>query len=106
MNGFVATPEATATVDNINTPAVAPTTDATQTLRNSVRQCLKEYMAKLEGQDPNNLWDLVCEEVERPLIRTVLEYTNFNQSKAAKWLGISRGTLRKKMAEYTIDRMD
>jgi Fis family transcriptional regulator len=36
-------------------------------------------------------------EVERPMIESVLEHTQGNQSAAASILGISRGTLRKKL---------
>ncbi len=43
---------------------------------------------------------MVLAEVEKPLIEMVLQLTNGNQSKAAIVMGISRGTLRKKMAQY------
>ena len=36
-------------------------------------------------------------EVERPLFKAVMEYTDGNQSQAAGILGINRGTLRKKL---------
>ena len=45
---------------------------------------------------------MVISEVEKPLIQMVLKLTNGNQSKAALILGISRGTLRKKMAIYEL----
>lgn len=115
LNGFVATPPGSVIADNPVVDTFVPTnnhvihnetTDTAGSLRESVRQCVKQYMSKLDGQEPKELWKMVCEEVEVPLIRTILEYTNFNQSKAAIWLGISRGTLRKKMAEYNIDKID
>ncbi len=71
-------------------------------LPESVRESLKNYFAKLEGQTPSNLYNLVIAEVEKPLVEMVLQLTSGNQSKAAKILGISRGTLRKKMAAYQI----
>lgn len=71
-------------------------------LPESVRESLKTYFTKLEGQSPSNLYGMVIAEVEKPLIEMVLQLTNGNQSKAAKILGISRGTLRKKMAIYQI----
>ena len=71
-------------------------------LHETVRRSLKTYFAKLEGQTPSNLYGMVIAEVEKPLIEMVLQLTNGNQSKAAKILGISRGTLRKKMAIYQI----
>jgi len=39
-------------------------------------------------------------EVELPLIEATMEYTGNNQFRAAKILGINRGTFRKKLAFY------
>lgn len=72
-------------------------------LQDSVNQALQQYVAKLDGQTPANLYSLVLAEVEKPLIEMVLKLTNGNQSKAAIILGISRGTLRKKMAIYELN---
>lgn len=72
-------------------------------LQESVGYALQQYFAKLDGQTPANLYDLVLAEVEKPLLEMVLHLTNDNQSKAAIVLGISRGTLRKKMAQYDLN---
>lgn len=85
---------------------MTPETEAvgtSQSLRESVRSSLQQYFAQLDGQTPSNLYSLVLAEVEKPLIEMVLQLTNNNQSKAALILGISRGTLRKKMAIYEIN---
>lgn len=71
-----------------------------QPLHDSVRQSLESYFKQLKDQAPNNLYDLVLAEVEVPLIEAVMEYTRNNQSKAAILLGLSRGTLRKKLKIY------
>ncbi len=73
-----------------------------QSLRGSVKESLQGYFTQLDGQTPANLYGMVMAEVEKPLIEMVLKLTNGNQSKAAIILGISRGTLRKKMAIYDI----
>ena len=39
-------------------------------------------------------------EIEPPLFKAVLEKSKYNQVRAAKTLGISRGTLRKKLKLY------
>jgi len=44
----------------------------------------------------------VLSEVELPLLRTVLEHTEGNQSQAAEILGINRATLRKKLKHYRL----
>lgn len=74
--------------------------NTSQSLGDSVRHSLRQYFSQLDGQTPANLYGLVLAEVERPLLEMVLQLTNGNQSKAAIVLGISRGTLRKKMAIY------
>ncbi len=72
-------------------------------LSQHVRAALKDYFARLDGYGATNLYELVLCEVEQPLIQTVLEHCEFNQTKAAQVLGLSRGTLRKKMNHYGIE---
>ncbi|MBS3963255.1 MAG: Fis family transcriptional regulator [Methylomonas sp.] len=72
------------------------------TLAHHVRQCLDDYFAHLDGHEPANLYELVLNEVEKPLIEIVLKQAHFNQSRAAEILGISRSTLRKKIALFGI----
>ena len=74
-----------------------------QSFAASVQQSLQNYFAQLDGEEPANLYGMVLAQMEVPLLKMVMRYTNGNQSKAAKILGISRGTLRKKLAIYQID---
>ena len=69
-------------------------------LRSMTEQALDSYFTSLNGHKPGRLYDLVLREVEEPLFRTVLEYAEGNQSRAADILGINRGTLRKKLRTY------
>jgi Fis family transcriptional regulator, factor for inversion stimulation protein len=66
-------------------------------LRTHAERALNEYFASLNGHRPARLYDLVLREVEEPLLRAVLTYTEGNQVRAADILGINRGTLRKKL---------
>ncbi|MCX7124771.1 MAG: DNA-binding transcriptional regulator Fis [Gammaproteobacteria bacterium] len=92
------------TMENTVVTLISDTQDnASISLQESVHQTLQQYITKLDGQTPANLYDLVLAEVEKPLIEMVLKLTNGNQSKAAIVLGISRGTLRKKMAIYDLN---
>lgn len=75
----------------------------TAVLRNCVRSVLTSYIKDLDGHTIDDLYQLVLAEVETPLLETVLEHTNGNQSKAAQMLGINRGTLRKKLKQYNIN---
>jgi Fis family transcriptional regulator, factor for inversion stimulation protein len=65
-------------------------------------ECLHSYFANLNGHKPGDLYELVIGEVEKPLFRAVLGYTNGNQSEAAEILGINRGTLRTKLRTYNL----
>ncbi len=67
------------------------------------RDIVEKYFADLDGEDPVDMHDLVMSQVEAVLVDTVLEYTGSNQSQAARWLGINRNTLRKKMALYHLE---
>jgi Fis family transcriptional regulator len=63
---------------------------------------LDQYFAALNGDRPGDLYDLVIGEVERPLFKAVMDFTDGNQSRAAGILGINRGTLRKKLRTYSL----
>ncbi len=63
-------------------------------------KALSHYFKNLNGYKPAELYQLVIGEVEKPLFRTVMNYTGGNQSEAAEILGINRGTLRKKLKIY------
>jgi Fis family transcriptional regulator len=75
-------------------------TNRREPLRECVRAAVRTYLRNMAGQEVQGLHRLVMEEVEAPLIETVLESANNNQSVAARMLGISRSTLRKKLAAY------
>ena len=57
----------------------------------------------MSDHDINGLYQMVISETEQPLLETVMLQTRGNQSKAAQILGISRSTLRKKLAQYDLD---
>lgn len=71
-------------------------------LSTHVEEAVELYFAQLKGHDAANLYNLVISEVEKPLLATVLKHSGYNQSKAAKFLGLSRSTLRKKMDSYNL----
>ncbi len=73
-------------------------------LSDHTEEALTKYFEALNGHRPGDLYDLVISEVERPLFKTVLEYTGGNQSEAAVILGMNRGTLRKKLKAYALLR--
>ena len=70
------------------------------------QQCLLEaltdYLDDLNGQTPNNLYSLILDQVERPLLEFIMQRADGNQSQAADMLGINRNTLRKKLTNYDL----
>ena len=72
-------------------------------LSQTVRHTLQEYFTKLDGHAPVNLHALVIAAVEVPLLEVALAKARNNKTKAAKLLGINRGTLGKKLREYKLD---
>jgi Fis family transcriptional regulator len=70
------------------------------TLRENVTQVMKHYFANLKGEETRQIYDFFLDEIEEPLLIAVLKYTHNNQSKAARILGLSRGTLRTKLQKY------
>lgn len=72
-------------------------------LNGHVRDALDQYFEDLGGHDPANLYQLMLNEVERPLFEAVMRYARGNQTRAAEILGINRGTLRKKLKLYGLN---
>jgi Fis family transcriptional regulator len=72
-------------------------------LSDCVRNALENYFNHLDGHGTQDLYRMVMAEVERPLFVCVMEHLGGNQTRAAEVLGISRSTLRKKLALYGIE---
>ncbi len=63
---------------------------------------INRYFTDLDGQPGGDLYALVIQQVEKPLLEIVLNHTGGNQTKAAEHLGINRATLRKRLREYDL----
>ena len=70
------------------------------TLRQAVKDTLRNYFANIGNEQPVDFYSILLEEIERPLLETLINHTHYNQVKMAQILGISRGTLRKKLKQY------
>jgi two-component system, NtrC family, nitrogen regulation response regulator GlnG len=64
---------------------------------------LEDYFERTKDVDLDNLYSLVVERIERPLIELTLKKTRGNQIRAAHILGINRNTLRKKISDLRIN---
>ncbi len=64
---------------------------------------LRSSFVNVDKLDSGELYNMVIEQVERPLITFLLEKTRWNQVRAASILGINRNTLRKKISDLGIE---
>lgn len=73
----------------------------------SIQRCveteLKLYLDTLDGEEPSQLYRMVIRQAETALLRMVMRECRGNQTRAAVWLGISRGNLRNKLANLESD---
>lgn len=70
------------------------------TLKQSVKDILRNYFTNIGNEQPVDFYAILLEEIERPLFEVLINNTQYNQVKMAQMLGISRGTLRKKLKQY------
>jgi len=71
-------------------------------LRKNVQEAIRRYLEDMGHSQPESLYRVLMAEVEPPLIEEVLRYTQGNQSRTAKILGMTRNTLRAKLDRYDI----
>lgn len=71
-------------------------------LRKNVELAIRRYLDDMGHAQPDSLYRTLMAQVEPPLLEEVLRFTQGNQSKTAKILGITRNTLRAKLNLYDI----
>lgn len=69
-------------------------------LQDLVYGLVTRFLSENKSKSINDLYDMILCEVEPPLLQAVMEKRRGNQLQAAKMLGISRGTIRKKLQRY------
>lgn len=78
-------------------------TDQPSQIYDAIKSSITSYLHELEDTEPREMYAMVLSQIEQPLLKTVLEHTGGNQSRAAEYLGLNRGTLRKKLRLYDLD---
>ena len=78
----------------------SPSGARSPTLAVAVQDAVVTFFDESANEPIKDLYEQVLAEVEVPLIKCVLKYTNNNQSQTATILGLNRGTLRKKLRKY------
>jgi Fis family transcriptional regulator len=74
-----------------------------QNLQDKIETLLDQYFKDLDGENPNDVYDMVLHSVEKPLLIYIMNYAQGNQTRAAKILGLNRNTLRKKLELYNLN---
>ena len=69
-------------------------------LKESAANAIAHFLSTLDGEGCSELYDMVLHQVEEPLLKAVMKYTQNNQSHASAMLGLNRGTLRKKLRQH------
>jgi Fis family transcriptional regulator, factor for inversion stimulation protein len=75
-----------------------------QSLHETLYKKVNEYLSSIDTKNISNFREMYLEQVEPPLLESVMAKTKYNQVRAAKILGMSRGTLRKKLKHYFDDK--
>ena len=82
------------------TESVVDITKQDQGLQDLVYGLVSRFLAENKNKSVTDLYDMILSEVEPPLLQAVMEKRRGNQLQAARMLGISRGTIRKKLHRY------
>jgi len=80
----------------------SPGQGVTVSFESFLEEKLADLVDRLGGLEKGDIYDMVIQRVEKPLITLVLRKTEGNQVRAAGLLGINRNTLRKKIKELGI----
>ncbi|MCF8195898.1 MAG: Fis family transcriptional regulator [Polynucleobacter sp.] len=61
---------------------------------------LQLYLNDLGDTPPSNVYEMVLNSIERPMLQLIMQHAKDNQSLAAEYLGLNRNTLRKKLLAH------
>lgn len=87
-------------MDVIETQTSSQIINNEQNLQELVYNLVSRFLLENKKKPINDLYDMILSEVEPPLLQAVMEKRRGNQLQAARMLGISRGTIRKKLQRY------
>lgn len=80
----------------------SPQDELQPALRECVSRAVDRYLSDIGDTSAGDLYRLVIDEVEAPMLASVLTHFEGNQSRAAQALGMSRATLRKKLRQFRL----
>jgi Fis family transcriptional regulator len=82
-------------ITNTSTPLSEP-----QSLHTVVKETVEAYLRTIDISNDSNIYEKVLSDIEIPLLTVLLERAEGNQCALTRWLGLSRGTVRKKLKLY------
>jgi two-component system nitrogen regulation response regulator GlnG len=88
--------------DSLPPQVFKPGQGVTLSFESFLEEKLTDLVDRLGGLEEGDIYDMVIQRVEKPLLTLVLRKTEGNQVRAANLLGINRNTLRKKIRELGI----
>ena len=69
-------------------------------IQESIRKYLEQYFAELGTETPANVYEMMLDLIERPMLEEVMKRAGNNQCRATRYLGLARGTVIKKLKQY------
>jgi DNA-binding NtrC family response regulator len=66
----------------------------------SITAGIADYLARAKRGEIEGIHSLIIEEIERELFGQAIQLAQGNQAKAARWLGVSRLTMREKLNHF------
>ena len=74
------------------------------TLGNSISDLISAQLSQKNIHKISDLYKSILNVIEPPMLDAIMAFTRYNQSKAAECLGLSRGTLRRKLIQHFDDK--
>jgi Fis family transcriptional regulator len=82
-------------ITNTSTPLSQP-----QSLPTAVKNAVEAYLRTIDNSKNPNIYEKILSDIEISLFTVLLERAEGNQCAITRWLGLSRGTVRKKLKLY------
>jgi DNA-binding protein Fis len=73
-------------------------------LNSTIEGIIKTYLHSIGKGKLTNLYEMILEQIEPSLLKVAMEQCRYNQTKAARMLGLSRTTFRAKLIKYFGDQ--
>lgn len=75
-------------------------TDGNFILKDLIKENIQQHLANAAHSQTHNMYEFILEQVEEPLLQFLMQKAKNNQCKVTRWLGLSRGTVRKMLKKY------